>query len=109
LHGRHFPDLPGGEITIEGTSQFKHCTKQQNKEKSMIKMGFKKERRALFNNTCKISCRKKKEKRNRRNSGRTVLHGFHFPDLPFGEITIEVTSFVKHCTTAPQQQARKVQ
>ena len=39
-------------------------------------------------------------------SVRTVMHVRHFPDLPFGEITIEGTSFVKHCTT---QQQRKVQ
>jgi hypothetical protein len=31
---------------------------------------------------------------------RTVIHGHHFPDLPFGEITIEGTSSVKHCTTS---------
>ena len=30
-HVRHFPDLPGGEITIEGRSIGKHCTHQQRK------------------------------------------------------------------------------
>jgi hypothetical protein len=25
-HGRHFSDLPCGEITIEGNSTLKHCT-----------------------------------------------------------------------------------
>jgi hypothetical protein len=30
-HGRHFPDLPGREITIEGISISKHCTQQQRK------------------------------------------------------------------------------
>ena len=39
-------------------------------------------------------------------SVRTVIHVCHFPDLPFGEITIEGTSIPKHCTT---QQQRKVQ
>ena len=39
-------------------------------------------------------------------SARTPSHGLHVPDLPFGEITIEVISLVKHCTT---QQQRKVQ
>jgi len=32
-------------------------------------------------------------------SVRTVTHGRHVPNIPCGEITIEVTSFVKHCTT----------
>ena len=40
-HGRHFPDLPGGEITIEGTSTHKHCTtSSNNKEKSKDKNGW---------------------------------------------------------------------
>ena len=34
---------------------------------------------------------------------RTVCHGCHFSDLPCGEITIEGTSLVKHCTTAKQR------
>jgi hypothetical protein len=36
-------------------------------------------------------------------SVRTLFHGRHFPDLPGGEITIEVTSIVKHCTTATKK------
>jgi hypothetical protein len=32
LHDRHFPDLPGGEITIKGTSILKHCTTQQQRK-----------------------------------------------------------------------------
>jgi hypothetical protein len=31
VHGHQFPDPPGGEITIEGTSIGKHCTQQQRK------------------------------------------------------------------------------
>jgi len=31
-HARHFPDLPGGEITIEGSSTAKHCTTQQQRK-----------------------------------------------------------------------------
>ena len=38
FHGRHFPDLPGGEITIEVTSTVKHCTTAI--KKSRIKMGL---------------------------------------------------------------------
>ena len=44
VHARHFPDLPGGEITIEGTSTVKHCTTHSNKEKSKDKNGFEKKR-----------------------------------------------------------------
>ena len=29
----------------------------------------------------------------------TSIHVRHFPDLPCGDITIEVTSITKHCTT----------
>jgi hypothetical protein len=39
LHGRHFPNLPGGEITIEGTSSVKHCTTAATKKSPRIKMG----------------------------------------------------------------------
>ena len=38
IHGRHFPDLPGGEITIEGSSMVKHCT-AATKKSPKIKMG----------------------------------------------------------------------
>ena len=37
-HVRHFPDLPFGEITIEGTSSEKHCT-ITTKKSPTIKMG----------------------------------------------------------------------
>jgi hypothetical protein len=43
-HVRHFPDLPGGEITIEGTSISKHCTTATTKKSPMIKMGVDKKR-----------------------------------------------------------------
>ena len=33
-----------------------------------------------------------------KKSVRTFSHGRHFPDLPFGDITIEGSSTVKHCT-----------
>ena len=50
FHAHHFPDLPGGEITIEGTSISKHCT-HSKKEKTKDKNGLeKKEERALFKN-----------------------------------------------------------
>jgi len=42
-HGRHFTDLPGREITIEGTSTVKHCT-TATKKSPRIKMGKKKRR-----------------------------------------------------------------
>jgi len=38
FHGHHFPDLPGGEITIEVTSREKHCT-TTTKKSPTIKMG----------------------------------------------------------------------
>jgi len=43
IHVRHFPDLPFGEITIEGTSVTKHCT-TATKKSPRIKMGWKKKR-----------------------------------------------------------------
>ena len=41
---RHFPDLPCGEITIEGISFVKHCTTATTKKSPRIKMGLKKKR-----------------------------------------------------------------
>jgi hypothetical protein len=32
FHVHHFPDLPGREITIEDTSNMKHCTTQQQRK-----------------------------------------------------------------------------
>jgi hypothetical protein len=48
-HVRHFPDLPGGEITIEVTSKVKHCTTQphSNKEKSNDKNGFENKKESM--------------------------------------------------------------
>jgi len=43
IHGHHFPDLPGGEITIEGISLPKHCT-TATKKSPRIKMGWKTKR-----------------------------------------------------------------
>jgi hypothetical protein len=110
LHGRHFPDLPFGEITIEGTSIPKHCTTQQQR-KVQDKNGSEKkeEERALFKNGISAATERRKKgatkKRPDRGEGgakneRTVTHEHHFPDLPCGEITIEGTSILKHCTTA---------
>jgi len=39
-------------------------------------------------------------------SVRTSIHVRHSPDLPGGEITIEVTSTLKHCTTATIKSTR---
>jgi hypothetical protein len=44
--------------------------------------------------------------RRREKSVRTSFHGRHLPDLPSGEITIEGTSIVKHCTTATKKSPR---
>ena len=44
IHVRHFPDLPGGEITIEFTSTLKHCTTATKKNSPRMKMGWKKKR-----------------------------------------------------------------
>jgi hypothetical protein len=41
LHGRNFPDLPCGEITIEGNSIVKHCTTAATKKSPRINMGVK--------------------------------------------------------------------
>jgi len=66
----------------------------------------KKQERALFKNRI-ISASAKKGRRKKetatRKSVRTLVHDRHLPDLPFGEITIEVTSIEKHCTTTKQR------
>jgi hypothetical protein len=54
MHVRHFPDLPSGEITIEGTSTTKHCTTRKHNE-----LEKKEEKRALFKN--RISAATEKE------------------------------------------------
>ena len=63
LHPRHFPDLPGGEITIEGTSTTKHCT--TNKEKSKEKNGLEKKRGESIVQKKNQCCHRKKKGINR--------------------------------------------
>ena len=61
FHARHFPDLPGGEITIEGTSTLKHCT-TSTKKSPRIKMGWKKKReRVLFKNRIRAATERRRE------------------------------------------------
>ena len=61
LHERHFPDLPCGEITIEGTSIVKHCT-TTTKKSPRIKMGLKKkEERTLFKNRMSADTERRRE------------------------------------------------
>ena len=71
-HVYHFPDLPGGEITIEGTSTVKHCTTHSNnKEKPKDKNGLKKkEGRALLK---RISAKKKGRRENETDKKRPDL------------------------------------
>jgi hypothetical protein len=52
------------------------------------------------------SLKKTRSWRVRWKSVRTGCHGHHFPNLPGGEITIEGSSFVKHCTTATKKSSR---
>ena len=60
-HVRHFPDLPGGEITIEGTSIGKHCT-TATKKSPTINIGLKKkEERALFKNRISAATERRRE------------------------------------------------
>jgi len=35
----------------------------------------------------------------REKNVRTIFHGRHFPDIPFGDIAIECS--IKHCTNRP--------
>ena len=118
FHGRHFPDLPGGEITIEG-SIVKHCTRSSNKEKSKIKkMGWeKKEERALFKNRISAATENKEEKGNRssqkkdlileRGGRMYVLYAMvvTFPTCHVERLPLKAPAPLN---TAPQQQ-RKVQ
>jgi len=55
----------------------------------------------------KRNCQKKDRILERgRKSERTSFHVYHFPDLPGGEITIEGSSIVKHCTTATKKKSK---
>jgi hypothetical protein len=61
VHDRHFPDLPGGEITIEVTGFVKHCT-TATKKSSRIKNGLqKKEERALVKNRISAAAERRRE------------------------------------------------
>ena len=69
LHVRRFPDLPGGEISIEGSRLLKHCT-TATKKSPRIKMGWKKkEERALFKN--RISAAAERRRGNRSSQKKT--------------------------------------
>ena len=61
IHARHFPDLPGGEITIEGSSILKHYT-TATKKSSRIEMGLEKKRREHCSKIELVLHRKKKGK-----------------------------------------------
>ena len=62
-HVHHFPDLPFGEITIEGTSTHKHCVHHTaaTKKNPRLKMGLEKEVRALFKNVISVVKQPKKD------------------------------------------------
>jgi hypothetical protein len=47
--------------------------------------------------------RHKRRRKETSENARTLIHVRHFADLPFGEITIEVTSTVKHCITGTEK------
>ena len=71
IHGRHIPDLPCGEITIEVTSLFKHCTTAATKKCPRINMGKKKRGREDCSNIygrISIQVHVKKGRRQRRKS-----------------------------------------
>jgi hypothetical protein len=62
LHVHHFPDLPGGEITIEVTGTIKHCTTAATIKSSTIKNGLqKKEGRALVKNRISAATERNRE------------------------------------------------
>jgi len=86
-------------------------TLHHGKEKFNDKSRLKKEERTCSKLTLAGTKEKgqRKSQKKTRSWGKSVRTGFHvrhFPDVPCGEITIEVTSSVKHCTT---QQQRKFQ
>jgi len=60
---RHFPDLPGREISIEDKSLVKHCTQQQQQKKSKDKNGLrkKKERAYYFKKRISAATERKRE------------------------------------------------
>ena len=110
IHVSHFFDLPCGEITIEGSSQFKHCTThQQQRNAQGYKNGSKKKRGESivqsFNRSKKELVQKQKKGRREKEAAkimtrswrgwgkcvRTVLHCRHFPNLPCGNVCIKTT------------------
>jgi hypothetical protein len=42
-----------------------------------------------------------------KKSVRTSIHVYHFSNLPFGEITIESNSIVKHCAPHGNKESKK--
>jgi len=72
-HFRHFPDLPGGKISIEGISTEKHCaTATKKKVQGQKWVGKKKEERALNKNRISASAKeegKQKQPREDRSWG----------------------------------------
>ena len=97
----------------------KHCT-TQHKEKSNDKNGIGKKKRREHCTKIELvpAQKRKKGKRNIQKQDpilerggksvhvHTLLHARHFPDLPFGEITIEGTSFTEHYTTTTKKSTK---
>ena len=67
LHVRHFPDLPCGKITIEGSSTLKHCTHTATKKSPRIKMGWKKRGKNIKNRIISASAKKGRRKKETAN------------------------------------------
>jgi hypothetical protein len=93
IHVRHFPNLPCGEITIEGNSTVKHCT-TATKKSPRKKNGFgKKEERALFENRISAEKEAGKKKQPKRD-----------PIVERGE-SVYVRAYI--CVTSPTSQVER--
>jgi len=93
----HFPDLPCGDITIEGISFSKHCNNTATKKSPVIKMGCKKEREHCqkYNYMYIVVPAQKRKKRKRDNRKNPVLEeggkreyvlAFMFVTLPTSQV-----------------------
>jgi hypothetical protein len=89
IHGRHFPNLPGGEITIECTSFVKHCTTATTKSPTII-TGGKQRGESIVQKILSVQVKRKKGKEKMEYSVRTGIHGRHFPNLPGGNVCIKI-------------------
>ena len=118
MHGRHFPDLPFGEIAIEGTSFTKHCITATAKKSPRIKIGLKKKGREHCS-TIELVLPHATERRRGKEAAKKKTRSWRGEKVyvlevmvvtfPTCQVEISPLKALARVNTAPQQQQRKVQ